>query len=147
LELRKKEQTLVKQGHYDEAQKVKGKADALQSREKIKIDEDVSESVERKLCQIRKSHELEIGVFLKRIQRDRNDHLKEKTRNSQRFLQRNKNQIHDLLVKHGQESKRIVAVLKKILFNIKLGNKVESQKSKLSQSSSPLKSPHSMKNK
>jgi hypothetical protein len=139
LELRKKEQTLVKQGQYEEAQKVKFKADSLQAKERVKLDADINESVMKRLAQIKKAHELEYGVMLKRIQRDRNDHLKERARNSQRFLQRNKNQLHDLLIKQGQESKRVEGELRKLLFNLKMEGKSEQQKARLSQTGSPIK--------
>ena len=50
--------------------------------------------------------------MLKRIQRDRDEQLKHRARDSQRLIQRNKNILHDVIERHLQEAKKTHEYLK-----------------------------------
>jgi hypothetical protein len=131
LEMRKKEQALVQLLKYQEAQKVKKEADALEFKELAKIEIDVNASVENRLNKIKESHKKELCVLLKRIERDRNDHEKEKSRNLERLAQKNKNQMHDIAAKQAQEYKRVEAEIKKSLYDFKAELKINTPKIKV----------------
>jgi hypothetical protein len=84
LEARKKEQTLVRLKKYDEAELAKAKADKLEMGEKQKIDQQIEEQIAKKEAKILNQQQLAISVLLKRIQRDRNEQLKQRQLDSQR---------------------------------------------------------------
>lgn len=85
LEARKKEQTLVRLKKYEEAEVAKSKADKLEQGEKQKIDQAVEEQIAKKEAKILNQQQLAISVLLKRIQRDRNEQLKQRQLDSQRY--------------------------------------------------------------
>lgn len=130
LEMRKKEQTLVQLLNYQEAQKVKKEADALEFKEIAQIEVSVNATVENRLAKLKDAHNKELNVMLKRIERDRNDHEKEKRRDLETQEQKNKNHIHDILSRHAQEYKRVEAEIKKALYDYKAELKVNTPKIK-----------------
>ena len=109
LELRDKEAKLVKAKRYEEAERVKMKADLLEEFERSKLDAEVGifllminqmqAVIEKKEAKLRHSQQLALAALLKRIQRDRNEQLKHRQQDSQRLIQRNKNILNDLLNK------------------------------------------------
>ncbi len=122
LEARKKEQTLVRLKKYDEAEEVKRKADQLEIREKQRMELELTEQMEKKEVKIKNQQQLAISALLKRIQRDRNEQLKQRQLDSQRLIQRNKNLLNDLLVKHGYELKKTIECVKQALEGAKVGD-------------------------
>jgi len=115
LELRKKEQTLAKQGIYDQAEAVKRKADQLEEWERARNESQVEQMAEKKEAQLRRQQQLALAALLKRIQRDRSEQLKHRQMDSQRLMQRNKNQLNDLLLKQSNETKRVLDTVKRSL--------------------------------
>jgi hypothetical protein len=115
LELRKKEQTLAKQGIYDQAETVKLKADQLEEWEQARNEAQIEQIVEKKETQLRRQQQLALAALLKRIQRDRSEQLKHRQLDSQRLMQRNKNQLNDLLLKQSNETKRVLDQVKRSL--------------------------------
>lgn len=75
LELRDKESKLVKMKRYEEAEKVKLKADLLEQFERNKIEAEMAKVIEKKESQIRQKQQQALSALLKRIQRDRNEQL------------------------------------------------------------------------
>ena len=63
----------MRAGRYEEAEKVRLKAELLEEYERRKLEADFSEITERKESQILKKQQLALGALLKRIQRDRNE--------------------------------------------------------------------------
>jgi len=66
---------LVKLKRYEEAEKIKMKADLLEQFERNKIDADMQSIIEKKEAKLRHDQQLALGALLKRIQRDRNEQL------------------------------------------------------------------------
>ena len=121
LEGRKKEQTLVKLKKYDEADEVKKKIDLLEIQEKQRMENELQDQIEKKESKIKNQQQLAISALLKRIQRDRNEQLRQRQADSQRLIQRNKNLLNDLLIKHAGELKKTVECIKQALESIKGG--------------------------
>ena len=128
LEARKKEQTLVKLKKYEEADAVKAKADKLEASERTKIDQMIEERIEKKEAKIKGQQQLTLSVLLKRIQRDRNEQLKQRQLDSQRLIQRNKNLLNDVLVKHSTETKKTIECVKKTLESVRTGEQLSNSK-------------------
>ncbi len=76
LDLRKREALLVKVRKYEDAEKIKEKADALDAKERKKFQEKMGANLRLKESRIRNQHQLALAALLKRIQRDRNEQLK-----------------------------------------------------------------------
>lgn len=51
-------------------------------------------------------HQQQMAALLKRIQRDRNEQLKHRQKDSQKLIQRNRNILVDLLNKQNTEARR-----------------------------------------
>ncbi|CDW89445.1 ca2+-binding protein (ef-hand superfamily) [Stylonychia lemnae] len=115
LELRDKEAKLVKMKRYEEAEKVKMKADLLEEFERNKLEAEMQAIVEKKESKLRHTQQLALAALLKRIQRDRNEQLKHRQQDSQRLIQRNKNILNDLLNKQNSETKKTLEHLKQTL--------------------------------
>ena len=73
LELRDKENKLVKMKRYEEAEKIKMKGDLLEQFERNKIEADMAGIIEKKESKLRHQQQLALAALLKRIQRDRNE--------------------------------------------------------------------------
>lgn len=82
LELRHKESLLVKMKKYDEADKVKVKADILEEFERQKMEAEMASTIEKKEAKLRHQQQLALAALLKRIQRDRNEQLKHRQMDS-----------------------------------------------------------------
>lgn len=115
IELRDKEAKLVKMKRYEEAEKIKMKADLLEQFERNKMEGEIQAVIEKKEAKLRHKQQLALAALLKRIQRDRNEQLKHRQIDSQRLIQRNKNILNDLINKQNQETKRTLELLKKTL--------------------------------
>ncbi len=115
LELRDKEAKLVKVKRYEEAERVKMKADLLEEFERSKLESEMQMVIEKKEAKLRHSQQLALAALLKRIQRDRNEQLKHRQQDSQRLIQRNKNILNDLLNKQNNETKKTLDHLKSTL--------------------------------
>jgi hypothetical protein len=85
LEIRKKEQTLVRLKKYDEAETVKAKGDQLEANERQKMDGSMDEQIAKFEAKYRKQQQQALAALLKRIQRDRNEQLKQRQIDSQRY--------------------------------------------------------------
>lgn len=73
IELRDKEQKLVKMKRYEEAEKIKMKADLLEEFERNKLGSEMNTVVQKKEAKLRHQQQLALAALLKRIQRDRNE--------------------------------------------------------------------------
>ncbi|CAI2369820.1 unnamed protein product [Moneuplotes crassus] len=123
IELRDKEAKLVKLKRYEEAEKVKMKADLLEQFERNKLENEMQAITEKKEAKLKHKQQLALAALLKRIQRDRNEQLNHRQIDSQRLIQRNKNILNDLINKQHQETKRTLEMLKKTLSNIRKDKK------------------------
>lgn len=131
IELRDKEAKLVKMKRYEEAEKIKMKADLLEQFERNKMDSEMQAVIEKKEAKLKHKQQLALAALLKRIQRDRNEQLKHRQIDSQRLIQRNKNILNDLINKQNQETKRTLEMLKKTLSNVRKDQDKGPNKSKM----------------
>lgn len=99
LDLRDREAKLVRMKRYDDAEKLKMKADLLEEFERNKLDAEMEAVIEKREAKLRHSQQLALAALLKRIQRDRNEQLKHRQQDSQRLIQRNKIILNDTLQK------------------------------------------------
>lgn len=144
LELRDKEAKLVKMKRYEEAEKIKMKADLLEEFERNKMESEMQAVIEKKEAKLKHKQQLALAALLKRIQRDRNEQLKHRQIDSQRLIQRNKNILNDLINKQNQETKRTLEMLKKTLSNIRKDgpqgkDKTKSEAGRTSEKGLPVK--------
>ena len=86
LELRDREAKLVRMKRYDEAERIKQKADLLEEFETSKLEAEMGGIIERKEAKLRHTQQLALAALLKRIQRDRNEQLKHRQQDSQRLI-------------------------------------------------------------
>lgn len=86
LDLRDREAKLVRMKRYDDAEKIKMKADLLEEFERNKLDAEMEAVIEKKEAKLRHQQQLALAALLKRIQRDRNEQLKHRQQDSQRLI-------------------------------------------------------------
>ena len=82
LELRDKEAKLVRVKRYEEAEKIKMKADLLEEFERNKLEAEMQAVLQKKEAKLRHQQQLALAALLKRIQRDRNEQLKHRQQDS-----------------------------------------------------------------
>ena len=140
LELRDKESKLVRVKRYEEAEKIKMKADLLEEFERNKLEAEMQTVLQKKEAKLRHTQQLTLAALLKRIQRDRNEQLKHRQQDSQRLIQRNKNILNDLLNKQTAETKRTLDHLKQTLGMTKLDKLYETDPTKQPKSTASLPS-------
>jgi EF-hand domain pair len=119
LALRQKQQTLAKQKSYEEAEKIKAKADQLESLEDEKNEAIVKKIIETKEKKLRQQQQMALAALLKRIQRDRNEQIKHREMDSNRLVMRNRNIINSLIIKQNTEAKKTLQQVKESLGDIK----------------------------
>jgi hypothetical protein len=112
LDLRDREAKMVRMKLYDEAEKIKVKADMLEEFERNKLEAEMQTVIEKKEAKLRHNQQLALAALLKRIQRDRNEQLKHRQQDSQRLIQRNKIILNDTLGKQNLETKKTLEQLK-----------------------------------
>jgi hypothetical protein len=67
LDLRDREGKLVRMKRYDDAEKIKMKADLLEEFEKNKLDAEMEAVIEKKEAKLRHNQQLALAALLKRI--------------------------------------------------------------------------------
>jgi len=112
LELRKKEANLAKMKKYSEAEKIQMQADGLEQVEKYNNEKQIGEIIEKKIIALRRQQQRGLTVLLKRIQKDRNQQLKNREHDSAKLVLKNKNLITELLAKHSTEAKNAIEVIR-----------------------------------
>lgn len=119
LALRQKQQTLAKQKAYEEAEKVKAKADDLERIEDEKNEAIIKKIIEAKEKQLRQQQQMALAALLKRIQRDRNEQIKHREMDSSRLIMRNRNIVNGLIIKQNNEAKKTLKMVKETLGDVK----------------------------
>eukprot|EP00656_Telonema_subtile_P054310 TRINITY_DN808_c0_g1_i2.p1 TRINITY_DN808_c0_g1~~TRINITY_DN808_c0_g1_i2.p1 ORF type:complete len:386 (-),score=126.91 TRINITY_DN808_c0_g1_i2:69-1226(-) len=97
LNMRKIQDTLAKQERYQEAQKIKFKADEREAWELARLQDQLSQTLAAKEQRIRQKQHSELTGLAKRIQRGREEYKKLRHCELERRLQRYKNVKDDLL--------------------------------------------------
>jgi hypothetical protein len=127
LNLRDREAKLVRMKLYDEAEKIKAKADMLEEFERNKLEAEMNAVIEKKEAKLRHQQQLALAALLKRIQRDRNEQLRHRQEDSQRLIQRNKIILNDTVAKQTLEAKKTLDQLKLTLNMTKIENQALAQ--------------------
>jgi len=112
IELRQKEQTLVKMKKYGEAEKIKSQADGLEEWERNNKEKEITDIIDKKTAALRKQQQRSLTVLLKRIQKDRNQQLMNREQDSQKLILKNKNLRSELLSKHSIEARNAIEVIR-----------------------------------
>jgi len=105
-------ETLAKQGRYDEAHKLKRKADQLEKWERMKLENEHNTYIANKELQMRQQHQLQLEALKRRIQRGREEHKEHWLLGAQRLMQSHRNMISDLKSKQAIESMRADVAVK-----------------------------------
>jgi len=130
IELRQKEQTLVKMKKYGEAEKIKAQADAMEEWERGNKEKEIGDIIDKKTAAVRKQQQRSLTVLLKRIQKDRNQQLKNREQDSQKLILKNRNLRSELLLKHTSEAKNALEVIRINLSGLNNANKQNPQNNK-----------------
>lgn len=123
LNMRKIQDTLAKQERYQEAQKIKFKADEREAWELARLQDQLSQTLAAKEQRIRQKQHQELTGLAKRIQRGREEYKKLRQVELERRLQRYKNVKDDLTAKQKIETNQ---------FNRLMASKLRSDKDQAS---------------
>ncbi|EAS05998.2 EF hand protein (macronuclear) [Tetrahymena thermophila SB210] len=115
IEMRHKEKILVKLKQYNDAEKIKQKADSIEDYERKQKEAEIEEKIEMKVSILRKNQSQVLQALLKRIQADRTHQLKQRQQDSNRLIMKNRNIRNELVHKHNNEVKKAVDILKENL--------------------------------
>lgn len=105
-DLKRRVEALINMRNYEEADKYKMFLIKLEAEERgVKVKE-LKKHATTKEKQMKALHQQQMAALLKRIQRDRNEQLKHRQKDSQKLIQRNRNILVDLLSKQNTEARR-----------------------------------------
>jgi len=109
LNLRRIQEALVKQKDYNEAMKVKRDADKMEAKELTALQAKGQETMRVKTAEIQRRQNQEHEALAKRIQRSRDEALRQRDQEYRRMLQRYNNVKISLSAHHRQEARAVIA--------------------------------------
>jgi len=109
LNLRRIQEALVKQKDYTEAMKVKRDADKMEAKELTALQAKGQEHMRVKTAEIQRRQNQEHEALAKRIQRSRDEALRQRDQEYRRMLQRYNNVKISLSTHHRQEARAVIA--------------------------------------
>jgi len=109
LNLRRIQEALVKQKDYNEAMKVKRDADKMEAKELTALQAKGQETMRVKTAEIQRCQNQEHEALAKRIQRSRDEALRQRDQEYRRMLQRYNNVKISLSAHHRQEARAVIA--------------------------------------
>lgn len=115
VEMRRVEAMHVKNRNYVEAQKVKAICDKIEDKERGDNNQDFALVFARREASFRQQQENELQALFKRIEGRRKEHLKQRSIDTKRLLQRNKNVQSVLESKQSLENQRLHDEIRKNL--------------------------------
>lgn len=116
LEWRRRQHMLARQKNYAEAQRIKKIANKLEEKERKGSEQDTGSAFARKEAQFRAQQQAELQALLKRIDARRKEHIKQRTLDSKRLLQRNRNVQAVLESKQTAEGQATFTEIRRNLF-------------------------------
>lgn len=122
-DLRRRVEVLINMRQYEEADKYKAFLNKLEQEEmddKVKL---LKKNAAKKEGKMKALHQQQMAALLKRIQRDRNEQLKHRQKDSQKLIQRNRNILVDLLNKQNTEARRTTQFVQYTLGSTETGTK------------------------
>jgi hypothetical protein len=105
-DLRRRVEVLINMRNYEEADKYKMFLSKLENEERGQRVKELKKNAQKKEKKMKALHQQQMAALLKRIQRDRNEQLKHRQKDSQKLIQRNRNILVDLLSKQNTEARR-----------------------------------------
>lgn len=115
LELRKKEQGLVKARQYAEATRIKVIADELERKERNQLDTARHTTMNARESKLRIQQENELAALTRRIDARRAEHVTTRDMDAKRLMQRNKNTIAAAEARHAADEARFAAFIRSTL--------------------------------
>uniref|UniRef100_A0A7S2GZT4 EF-hand domain-containing protein n=1 Tax=Haptolina brevifila TaxID=156173 RepID=A0A7S2GZT4_9EUKA len=112
IDLRTNVDRLAKQKKYDEALRIKTKADQLEKWERMKLDNEFKTMVANKELQLRQQQQTQMDALRRRIQRGREEHKEHWLMGAQRLMQSHRNMLSDLKSKQSLENQRADVAVK-----------------------------------
>ena len=105
LEWRSREALLVKHGKYSEAARIKAMANELELRDRTRVDEERLQTFSQREIKFRTHQRAELEALLSRFNSRRDDHVKQRDIDVRRLLQRNKNVLGIIDLRHSHEER------------------------------------------
>jgi hypothetical protein len=102
----------AKQGNYDEAHKLKRKADQLEKWERMKLDNEHKTLTATKELKLRQQQQTQLEALRRRIQRGREEHKEHWLMGAQRLMQSHRNMLSDMKTKQALENMRADVAVK-----------------------------------
>ena len=99
-------QAHAKQGHYEDAHKLRRKADGLEKWETLKLQNEHKTVIAVKELQLRQQQQQQLEALKRRIQRGREEHKEHWLMGAQRLMQSHRNMLSDLKSKQALENMR-----------------------------------------
>lgn len=121
LELRRKEQRMVQQHKYNEANKIKKLADRLEAKERKRSEEGHTTAISRKQDKLRLQQQTELQALRARIATKRMKHEKHRLEDGRKLAQRNRNLLLVLKGKQNVEATAAFACIRRELEGIVAG--------------------------
>jgi hypothetical protein len=122
-DLRRRVEVLINMRQYEEADKYKSFLVKLEQEEKGLRIKELKKNSAKKEKKMKALHQQQMAALLKRIQRDRNEQLKHRQKDSQKLIQRNRNILVDLLNKQNTEARRTTQFVQYTLGSTETGTK------------------------
>ena len=123
FDLRRRVEVLINMRSYEEADKYKIFLEKLETEERKKCIKDLKKNSMSKEKKLKALQQQQMAALLKRIQRDRNEQLKHRQKDSQKLIQRNRNILVDLLNKQNTEARRTSQFVQYTLGSTEQGTK------------------------
>ena len=122
-DLRRRVDVLINMRQYEEADKYKSFLSKIEQEERSLRLKELKKNAVKREKKMKALHQQQMAALLKRIQRDRNEQLKHRQKDSQKLIQRNRNILVDLLNKQNTEARRTTQFVSYTLGSTETGNK------------------------
>eukprot|EP00350_Pseudokeronopsis_sp_OXSARD2_P010806 CAMPEP_0170546576 /NCGR_PEP_ID=MMETSP0211-20121228/4933_1 /TAXON_ID=311385 /ORGANISM="Pseudokeronopsis sp., Strain OXSARD2" /LENGTH=246 /DNA_ID=CAMNT_0010851111 /DNA_START=245 /DNA_END=988 /DNA_ORIENTATION=+ len=99
MDMRKQEKIFFSVKNYDQAERLRIKADFLEQKEKEDAEMQLEEQIAKQEKVLRQRQQMALATLLKRIQRDRDEQMNHRQVDSKRLYQRNSNLLNDMIKK------------------------------------------------
>lgn len=103
LDLRSREKSLVKQKDYLQADRVKNIIETLEEKDRQSKTVEIAERIKKRKEVLQKHQEISLLAHLKRIEKDRNEQMRQRQDDSEKMLIKLKNIQNDLVQKQSVE--------------------------------------------
>jgi hypothetical protein len=101
----------VKLQEYEKAGQVQVEIEEVKGKELREKEVADQEKVELRLRSFRKQQEATISTLLQKIQKDRNDHIKQRQTETEKLMVRNKSQLAEIDHRFNETAKRVYEAL------------------------------------